>query len=400
MITFDAVTKRDPSFADAAPRADQLRASVGSASASVAVDGLDLVAPSGKITVFVGPSGCGKTTSLRMINRMIDPSAGTIKIDDRDVLSVSPPELRRGIGYVIQHAGLFPHRTVLDNIATVPFLVGTKKQPARKRAMELLEQVGLDPAFAKRYPAQLSGGQQQRVGVARALAADPPVMLMDEPFSAVDPVVREQLQNEFLRLQQDLGKTIVFVTHDIDEAIKLGDQVAVLRVGGKLAQMAEPAELLARPADPFVAGFVGRDRGYRALGFTHSSGVAVEDEPAVLIGSPISEAADVARDGWALVVDDAHKPQGWIAPAALPRSVQTDGITPDLLNLGGTLTRSDGTLRELLDAALSSPSGRGVVVDEAGGLLGTVTAPRVLEIIDVETRPARAAEAGQTKTLS
>ena len=381
MITFEAVTKRYPD-------------------GTVAVDGLDLVAPSGKITVFVGPSGCGKTTSLRMINRMIDPSSGTIRIDDRDVLSVSPPQLRRGIGYVIQHAGLFPHRTVLDNIATVPFLVGTKKQPARQRAMELLEQVGLDPAFAKRYPAQLSGGQQQRVGVARALAADPPVMLMDEPFSAVDPVVREQLQNEFLRLQKELGKTIVFVTHDIDEAIKLGDQVAVLRVGGKLAQMAAPAELLARPADPFVAGFVGRDRGYRALGFTHSSGVPVEQEPSVLIGSPISGAADLAQDGWTLVVDDAHVPQGWLAPAALPNSVQTDGITPDLLNLGGTLTRSDGTLRELLDAALSSPSGRGVVVDEAGALLGTVTAARALEIIDAQTRPARTDGAAAVKTLS
>ena len=365
MITFDAVTKRYPD-------------------GTVAVDGLSLVAPSGRITVFVGPSGCGKTTSLRMINRMIDISSGSIRIDDRDVMSVSPPSLRRGIGYVIQHAGLFPHRTVLDNIATVPFLVGTKKQTARARAMELLEQVGLDPAFAKRYPAQLSGGQQQRVGVARALAADPPVMLMDEPFSAVDPVVREQLQNEFLRLQQDLGKTIVFVTHDIDEAIKLGDQVAVLRVGGKLAQMAAPAELLSRPADPFVAGFVGRDRGYRALGFTQSAGMAVDDEATVTLGDPLRKAADVATDGWVLVLDEKKAPQGWLALTGVPESALGGDVTPDLLNLGGTLTPADGTLRELLDAALSSPSGRGVVVDERGALHGTVTAAAVLKAIEAD----------------
>ncbi|MEP6853054.1 MAG: ATP-binding cassette domain-containing protein, partial [bacterium] len=193
---------------------------------STAVDNLSIEAPSGKITVFVGPSGCGKTTSLRMINRMIAPTAGRIWIDDRDTSKGSAAKLRRGIGYVIQNAGLFPHRTVVDNVATVPYLLGHDKKAARRRAMELLERVGLELSFADRYPAQLSGGQQQRVGVARALAADPAVMLMDEPFSAVDPVVREQLQNEFLRLQSELGKTIVFVTHDIDEAIKLGDQVA------------------------------------------------------------------------------------------------------------------------------------------------------------------------------
>ena len=251
VIRFESVTKRYPD-------------------GTVAVDELSFEAPSGKITVLVGPSGCGKTTSLRMINRMIDATSGRIMLDDTDTAKIDPAQLRRGIGYVIQHAGLFPHRTVVDNVATVPMLLGEDKKKARRRAMELLERVGLDPKFAKRYPAQLSGGQQQRVGVARALAADPPVMLMDEPFSAVDPVVREQLQNEFLRLQSELGKTIVFVTHDIDEAIKLGDLVAVMRVGGKLAQFATPAELLSRPADAFVAGFVGRDRGYRALGFAHA----------------------------------------------------------------------------------------------------------------------------------
>jgi osmoprotectant transport system ATP-binding protein len=223
MIRFESVTKRYPD-------------------GTVAVDHLSLEAPSGQITVLVGPSGCGKTTSLRMINRMIEPTSGRIWLDDRDTSSVAPAQLRRGIGYVIQHAGLFPHRTIVDNVATVPLLLGQNKREARKRAVQLMEQVGLPADFAKRYPAQLSGGQQQRVGVARALAADPPVMLMDEPFSAVDPVVRAQLQDEFLRLQGELGKTIVFVTHDIDEAIKLGDQVAVLRVGGRLAQVAPPAD--------------------------------------------------------------------------------------------------------------------------------------------------------------
>ena len=234
MIRFEGVTKR---YGDASNGSREAGAKGGDGrdAGSVAVDNLTLEAPTGQITVLVGPSGCGKTTTLRMVNRMITPTSGTISVDGRDTASMDVAELRRGIGYVIQHAGLFPHRTVLDNVMTVPRLLGADKREARTRAMELIERVGLDPAMARRYPAQLSGGQQQRVGVARALAADPPVMLMDEPFSAVDPVVREQLQNEFLRLQSELGKTILFVTHDIDEAVKLGDQVAVLRVGGVLA---------------------------------------------------------------------------------------------------------------------------------------------------------------------
>ena len=249
--------------------------------------------------------------------------------------------------------------------------------------MELLERVGLDLKLAKRYPAQLSGGQQQRVGVARALAADPPVMLMDEPFSAVDPVVREQLQNEFLRLQAELGKTIAFVTHDIDEAIKLGDKVAVMRVGGKLAQFAEPAELLSRPADAFVAGFVGRDRGYRALGFASSgSALATSEEDVVRLGDDLRRAADIAQDGWTLVVDDKQQPQGWLAVGGLSGTALHGTVTPDLLNLGGTLAGQDGTLREALDAALSSPSGRGVIVDADGRFAGTVTPGEVLEHIE------------------
>ncbi|HZV25439.1 MAG TPA: ATP-binding cassette domain-containing protein [Acidothermaceae bacterium] len=362
MIRFDSVTKTYPD-------------------GTVAVDDLSLTAPSGKITVLVGPSGCGKTTSLRMINRMIEPTSGRIWIDDRDHSTTSPTELRRGIGYVIQHAGLFPHRTIVDNVATVPLLLGQNKRQARANALELLERVGLPASFAKRYPAQLSGGQQQRVGVARALAADPPVMLMDEPFSAVDPVVREQLQNEFLRLQSELSKTIVFVTHDIDEAIKLGDQVAVMRVGGKLAQLATPADLLSNPVDDFVAGFVGRDRGYRALGFEPVPGLQLDPETTVLMGSDVSAAAAVARDGWVLVVDDHEWPQGWLAVGddATRASPQ---ITPPLLHRGGTVAAVNGTFRSVLDAALSSPTGRGVIVDEARRFAGTITAATVVRLLE------------------
>ena len=356
---------------------------------TLAVEDLTLEAPSGKITVFVGPSGCGKTTSLRMINRMIEPTEGRIWLDDRDTASMNTVELRRGIGYVIQHAGLFPHRTVLDNVATVPLLLGSDKKQARTSAYELLERVGLPASFAKRYPAQLSGGQQQRVGVARALAADPPVMLMDEPFSAVDPVVREQLQNEFLRLQSELGKTIAFVTHDIDEAIKLGDHVAVMRVGGKLAQFASPAELLSRPADAFVAGFVGRDRGYRALGFAVATDLPLEAERPVALGQPLRSARDISRDGWALVVDAENKPQGWLAVGGLADSALVGDVTPELLNLGGTLATEAGTLREALDAALSSPSGRGVIVHDDGTLSGTVSASQVLSRIEARAAVIR-----------
>ena len=233
MISFDNVTKEYPD-------------------GTVAVDQLTLDVPDGTLAVFVGPSGCGKTTSMRMINRMIDPTSGTLTVDGEDVTKVDPVKLRLGIGYVIQSAGLMPHQRVIDNVATVPVLKGESRRAARKAAYGVLERVGLDPKLANRYPAQLSGGQQQRVGVARALAADPPILLMDEPFSAVDPVVRDELQAEMLRLQSELHKTVVFVTHDIDEAVKLGDKVAVFGPGGALQQYDEPARLLTNPANDFV----------------------------------------------------------------------------------------------------------------------------------------------------
>jgi len=358
MIRLEGVTKR---FADG----------------TVAVDDLSLEAPAGKITVLVGPSGCGKTTSLRMINRMIEPSSGRILINGEDAMVKKPAQLRRSIGYVIQHAGLFPHRTVLANVTTVPTLLKWDKAKARERAMEVLELVGLGGDFANRYPGQLSGGQQQRVGVARALAGDPEVMLMDEPFSAVDPVVREVLQDEFLKLQESLGTTIVMVTHDIDEAIKLGDRIAVLREGGQLAQFSSPDDLLAHPADDFVASFVGRDRGYRALSFQHAD-VPLHEEPTVRLGEALPE----SRGPWHLVVDDEHRPQGWVHASEVHGEIGASD-----LQLGGTLAEREGSLRALLDAALSSPSGRGVVTED-GRLMGTVQASEVLQVIQATERPS------------
>lgn len=253
---------------------------------TLAVQDLDLEVRRGELVCFVGPSGCGKSTTLKMINRLIEPTTGTIEIDGQDVGSQDPVALRRGIGYVIQQVGLFPHQKVLTNVMTVPLLYGESKATARERARALMELVGLDPAtYGDRYPHQLSGGQRQRVGVARALAADPPVLLMDEPFGAVDPVVRVRLQDEFLHLQRDLGKTVVLVTHDIDEAVRMGDRVAVFATGGRLAQFGTPAEVLGRPADDFVADFVGSTKGLRRLSVTRLDRGHLEPMDGVSAGS-------------------------------------------------------------------------------------------------------------------
>jgi osmoprotectant transport system ATP-binding protein len=335
---------------------------------TVAVERLNLEIPTGKLTILIGPSGCGKTTSMRMINRLIEPTSGAISLDGVDTRSINRVSLRRKIGYVIQNAGLFPHRTIVDNISSLPRLLGAKKSDARSNALELLERVGLDVRLANRYPWQLSGGQQQRVGVARALATDPPILLMDEPFSAVDPITRNQLQDEFLRLQSDIGKTIVMVTHDIDEALKLGDQVAVLREGGVLAQVSSPAHLLAHPSDPFVADFVGTARGYHALGFVAAGeSVPITEEPTVRIGDYPGDRARTA-DGWIVAVNNSGAPLGWIQVDSLAnRTVEASDV-----NISGTVARASGTLRDLLNSALSSPNGRGIVADDHGTLLGTV----------------------------
>jgi osmoprotectant transport system ATP-binding protein len=284
---------------------------------TVAVHELDLTFAAGELTVLVGPSGCGKTTTMKMINRIIEPSTGRILLGSDDVTRVDPVQLRRRIGYVIQSVGLFPHQTVRRNVATVPRLLGWDKTRTRDRVEELLELVGLDPeTFGDRYPHQLSGGQRQRAGVARALAADPAVLLMDEPFSAVDPIVRERLQSEFLRLQETVRKTIVFVTHDIEEAVRLGDRIAVMSSGGTVEQFAPPAELLGAPATPFVADFVGADRGLKRLAVTGIEVADLEQPPVVHVDDGLADArAALQRAGarWAVVLDDRQQLHGWIS---------------------------------------------------------------------------------------
>ncbi len=330
---------------------------------TTAVDDLSMVAPTGQITVLVGPSGCGKTTTLRMVNRLIEPSSGSISLGGEDSTSIDRIQMRRRIGYVIQNAGLFPHHTVLDNICAVPYLKGVKRPEARARAQELLTLVGLDESYAKRYPWQLSGGQQQRVGVARALAADPPYMLMDEPFSAVDPIVRKQLQSEFLKIQVDLAKTILMVTHDIDEALRLGDRIVVLKEGGVVAQIGSPAEILARPADQFVADFLGGSRGYHALSFEPIHGVKMHDTPTLTIDRP----APRTEEAWMVATDALGRPVGWVQPGGLSGPVTTADVST-----ASAVSLTEGNYRELLDAALAGPGGRAIMANEDGTYAGTV----------------------------
>ncbi len=281
-----------------------------------AVNDLSLTVPAGKICVLVGPSGCGKTTSLKMVNRLIEPTSGRILIDGVDAATRDVTELRRSIGYVIQQVGLFPHQTIGENVATVPRLQGWTRERQRSRGDELLALVGLDPTkYRDRYPSQLSGGERQRVGVARALAVDPPIMLMDEPFGAVDPIVRDRLQNEFLRLQEELAKTILFVTHDIDEAIKMGDLVAVFQSGGVLAQFGAPTDILATPASEFVARFVGADRGLKRLALSRVGDLELEHPAIGAVGDDAADARRRAHDApfaYLLLVDDGRAPIGWI----------------------------------------------------------------------------------------
>jgi osmoprotectant transport system ATP-binding protein len=313
VITLDAVTKRY-------------------AADSVAVNELSLTVSDGELCVLVGPSGCGKTTTLRMINRLIEPSSGRILIDDTDVLKMDPVHLRRSIGYVIQQGGLFPHRRVGDNVATVPRLLGWDKKRVDARVVELLELVGLDPAdYLRRYPHELSGGERQRVGVARALGADPPILLMDEPFAAVDPVTRKRLQQELLQLQGTLKKTIVFVTHDIDEATLLGDRIVVLSKGAHIEQYDTPSQILGRPATAFVADFVGADRGVRRLAVMPIDTDSLFHPPEVspdLSMLDARAAAAGADSRWAVVVDDRGKLCGWIdLEPSLTGSVE-DNLVP------------------------------------------------------------------------
>ena len=338
-----------------------------------AVDSLSLEVPSGEICVLVGPSGCGKTTAMRMVNRMINITDGDILLDGRSVTERKPADLRREIGYAIQQIGLFPHLSVAANIATVPRLLGWSKERIRERVDELLELVSLDPHETRdRFPAQLSGGQRQRVGVARALATDPPLMLMDEPFGAIDPINRERLQNEFLRLQQEIRKTIVFVTHDIDEAIKMGDRIAIMQRGGKLAQYAPPAELLMYPANRFVEDFVGADRALKRLALQRVRDVDLWKAPLVRVGESVAEARAKAVDSevpYPLMIDESGRPIGWLSDRAL----QGERVTDDLRSRAEPLIELDDVLRDALSRLLADEAQYGPVVNERGEVAGVLS---------------------------
>jgi osmoprotectant transport system ATP-binding protein len=364
VVEFDHVTKRY----DAPTGRKKAESTPG------AVNDLSMKVPAGQICCLVGPSGCGKTTSLKMVNRLIEPTSGRILIDGVDAGTRELTELRRSIGYVIQQIGLFPHQTIGENVATVPRLLGWSKSRQRERSEELLGLVGLDPAkYRDRFPTQLSGGERQRVGVARALAADPPIMLMDEPFGAVDPIVRDRLQNEFLRLQEQIAKTILFVTHDIDEAIKMGDLVAVFQTGGILAQFGPPLEILAAPSTEFVARFVGQDRGLKRLSLLRVSDVPLAAPVTARVGEPVGDARGRVKSvphRYLLIVDDGNRPQGWAAEDDLTG----DGaVNADMGNPVSPLINKRTTLKDALSMMLDAAVQTGIVVDRTGAVQGLLT---------------------------
>jgi osmoprotectant transport system ATP-binding protein len=347
-----------------------------------AVTDLSLEIPAGQICVLVGPSGCGKTTTMKMINRLIEPTSGRVTIDGQDVMGLPAVELRRSIGYVIQQVGLFPHLTIAENVATVPRLLRWPEARVRDRVEELLDLVGLDPgAYRSRYPAALSGGEQQRVGVARALAADPPVMLMDEPFGAVDPIRRERLQNEFLRLQAKVRKTVVFVTHDVDEAIKMADRIAILQRGGILAQYDTPRAILQDPASEFVERFVGSDRGLKRLSLARVADLPLMEPITARAGEPRAELRrrlDSAGAAYALLLDSDDRPVGWIGRHNLDRdgTLESDDAEP-----GSALLERRSTLRDALSTMLASSVQLGVVVDERDAVLGVISVDAISDVL-------------------
>ncbi|WP_019549016.1 betaine/proline/choline family ABC transporter ATP-binding protein [Streptomyces sulphureus] len=338
-----------------------------------AVDNVSLEIEAGETVIFVGPSGGGKTTLLKMINRLIEPTSGRIKINDEDVTDMDAVKLRRNVGYAIQQSGLFPHMTVAQNIATVPKMLGWKKARIKARVEEMLDLVGLDPAeFQQRYPRQLSGGQQQRVGVARALAADPPVLLMDEPFGAVDPITRDHLQDELIRLQHELRKTIVFVTHDFDEAIKIGDRIVVLREQSHIAQFDTPEAILTNPADDFVSGFVGAGAALKRLNLTRVRDVNVGEVPVATFDQPlrsIFSLLDAGQGNEVLLLDKHRRPYKWLRRGDLMRAKGSLARAGTPVN--DTVTR-DATLRDALEAVLTDNAGRVPVTGRRGEYTGVV----------------------------
>ncbi|GAA1355535.1 betaine/proline/choline family ABC transporter ATP-binding protein [Streptomyces beijiangensis] len=338
-----------------------------------AVDSVNMEIKAGELVVFVGPSGCGKSTTLKMINRLIEPTSGRIRIDGEDVTDMDPVKLRRKIGYAIQSSGLFPHMTVAQNIALVPKMIGWSKSKTKARVEEMLDLVGLDPAeFHGRYPRQLSGGQQQRVGVARALAADPPVLLMDEPFGAVDPITRDHLQDELIRLQRELHKTIVFVTHDFDEAIKLGDRIVVLRERSHIAQFDTPEAILTNPADDFVSGFVGAGAALKRLNLTRVRDVEITEYPTVNVDDPLQDIFNklrAAQTNELLLLDKRGRPYKWLRRGDLMRARGSLARAGTLVH--DTVTR-DATLRDALEAVLTDNAGRVAVTGHRGVYEGVV----------------------------
>jgi osmoprotectant transport system ATP-binding protein len=356
-----------------------------------AVTELTLAVPAGEICVLVGPSGCGKTTTMKMINRLVEPTDGTVTIDGEDVQRLPAVELRRRIGYVIQQVGLFPHMTIGQNTAVVPRLLRWPAARVRARVEELLDLVGLDPAvYRDRYPSELSGGERQRVGVARALAADPPVMLMDEPFGAVDPIRRDRLQNEFLRLQAKVGKTVVFVTHDVDEAIKMADRIAILQRGGILAQYDTPNTILAQPAGEFVEHFVGADRGLKRLSLARVRDLQLIEPILVHTGDRAPRASRAVDDSpvdYALLVDGDTRPIGWIDGEDLAHG---GAIDPSRATPGASLLEPETTLRDALSAMLASSVQLGVVVDERERVLGLVSVDQISAVLQSARDPQQA----------
>ncbi|MFI0716149.1 betaine/proline/choline family ABC transporter ATP-binding protein [Streptomyces inhibens] len=338
-----------------------------------AVENVNLEVKAGEIVIFVGPSGCGKSTTLKMINRLIEPTSGRIRIGDEDVTDMDPVKLRRKIGYAIQASGLFPHMTVAQNIALVPKMIGWSRTKIKNRVEEMLDLVGLDPAeFHDRYPRQLSGGQQQRVGVARALAADPPVLLMDEPFGAVDPITRDHLQDELIRLQHELHKTICFVTHDFDEAIKIGDRIAVLRERSHIAQFDTPEAILTNPSDDFVSGFVGAGAALKRLNLTRVRDVGVVDFPTAGVDDPLQSIFDRLRSSShneLLLLDRNRRPYKWLRRGDL--SLAKDSLARAGTLVADTVTR-DATLRDALEAVLTDNAGRVAVTGRRGEYIGVV----------------------------
>ncbi|MEU1703840.1 betaine/proline/choline family ABC transporter ATP-binding protein [Streptomyces sp. NPDC005706] len=363
-----------------------------------AVDNVSMEIRAGETVIFVGPSGCGKSTTLKMINRLIEPTGGRIRIDGEDVTRIDPVRLRRKVGYAIQSSGLFPHMTVAQNIALVPKMVGWPKGRVRERVEEMLDLVGLDPGeFRDRYPRQLSGGQQQRVGVARALAADPPVLLMDEPFGAVDPITRDHLQDELIRLQRELHKTIVFVTHDFDEAIKLGDRIAVLREHSHIAQFDTPEAILTNPADDFVSGFVGAGAALKRLNLTRVRDVEMREYPTVTVDTPLQQIFGLLRGSGTneiLLLDRRRRPYKWLRRGDLMRARGSLARAGTLVH--DTVTR-DATLRDALEAVLTDNAGRVAVTGRRGAYIGVVDMETLMnsvhELLEADRLEAMEAQA-------